>query len=164
MRHRPARRFPLQAPFAFPLAACLVAALSVGACSNEGEGEICDPNASNAGNDDCQSGLTCQQSPLPGVLGYRCCPTDLTQATVSVCSGNHEVADANAAPPDATLVGPPAEAGDSGDSGDTGAAPEAAPDGSSDGAADVATESSSEGAAPEASAEASVEAADGARE
>ncbi|MGO9836065.1 MAG: hypothetical protein ACLP1X_17825 [Polyangiaceae bacterium] len=70
------------------------------ACSNQGEGEICDPDAGNAGNNDCQSGLVCTKSTLPGVEGFRCCPSDLTTAKTAVCSISHGVADASPAPPD----------------------------------------------------------------
>jgi hypothetical protein len=78
----------------------LVALAIVCACSNQGEGEICDPDAGNAGNNDCQSGLVCTKSTLPGVAGFRCCPSDLTTATTAVCSISHGVADASPSPPD----------------------------------------------------------------
>jgi hypothetical protein len=86
----------------------LVALAIVCACSNQGEGEICDPDAGNAGNNDCQSGLVCTKSTLPGVEGFRCCPSDLTTAKTAVCSISHGVADASPAPPDG---GPEPDAG-----------------------------------------------------
>jgi len=73
---------------------------ALGACSDQGEGEICSLLSDNSGNNDCQSGLTCQA--IPGVNGARCCPADRTQATTAVCSLNNGVLDASPAPPDAT--------------------------------------------------------------
>jgi hypothetical protein len=64
------------------------------ACSNQGQGEFCDKNAPNGGNDDCQSGLTCQVFSEVG----RCCPVDLTQATAAACSANHPGVGTDAAP------------------------------------------------------------------
>jgi hypothetical protein len=67
----------------------LVALTAVaGACANQSEGEVCDPNA---GNDDCQAPLTCMPIPArPGTqpsFGYsRCCPPMGTPATTNVCS------------------------------------------------------------------------------
>jgi hypothetical protein len=68
------------------------------ACSNQGEGEICDTDAGDAGDDDCQSGLICTS--LSGVVGARCCPSDLNQAKTAVCSISHQAVTANPAPPD----------------------------------------------------------------
>ncbi len=89
----------------------LAVALCFGACSNQGEGEICDPNAGNGGNDDCQTGLMCTQ--IQGVdKGFRCCPGDrLNQATTAVCSisgSSSALGDASSTAPDGTS---PAEAG-----------------------------------------------------
>jgi len=69
------------------------------ACNNQGQGDVCDVNAGNAGTDDCQTGLTCV--PAPGAVGtpnpYRCCPT--TDPTAAVCMVSTVTGDASAAPP-----------------------------------------------------------------
>jgi hypothetical protein len=56
------------------LAASMVAALVVLSCAKQGEGERCDEAA--AGNDDCESGLTCVRSSelANDQIGDRCCP------------------------------------------------------------------------------------------
>jgi hypothetical protein len=87
---------------ALPFAALAALALAC-ACSNQGEGEICDPNAGNAGDDDCQGGLTCQ-SLGAGIIGFRCCPPDLTQAKTQVCNVSHPGVTQSPAPPDAGLA------------------------------------------------------------
>lgn len=50
------------------------------ACSNQGEGERCDPNNAN---EDCASGLTCQK--IEGQESPLCCPPPPQPATVSAC-------------------------------------------------------------------------------
>jgi hypothetical protein len=82
---------PTRPAFAFVAALTLAALATAGACSNQGEGQVCD-----ASSDDCQPGLQC----LPqGVLGYRCCPPQGTQPTTQICSPNHPgVSDANVPP------------------------------------------------------------------
>ena len=87
---------------ALPFAALVAFALAC-ACSNQGEGEICDPNAGNAGDDDCQGGLTCQ-SLGAGVIGFRCCPPDLFQAKTQVCNVSHPGVNQSPAPPEAGLA------------------------------------------------------------
>jgi len=85
-------------------------------CSNESEGQPCDPLAADAGSSDCNSGLVCTAN-LPNANGARCCPADRTQAKTPECSLSSGVEDANPSPPqeasssggDATL-----EAGDAG--------------------------------------------------
>ena len=70
-----------------PLAVALVSALSVGACSNQGEGERCDNRGDHAGDDECQDGLKCLlvgSSSIP-TENYRCCPADQTAPTVAAC-------------------------------------------------------------------------------
>jgi len=123
--------------------ACLVALALICACSNQGEGEICDPDAGNGGNDDCQSGLVCNTG-LPGGVGPRCCPSDLMTAKTAVCSVTHQGVTANPAPPE----GGPQEA----EAPPVDAATEAAVDAQADGA---------EEPAPEAAAEAGTDAAEG---
>ena len=108
--------------FAFVAAVTLAALATAGACSNQGEGQICD-----ATSDDCQAGLVCQPQ---GTLGYRCCPDPNSgmQPTTQICSPNHPgVSDANV---------PPQEGGaDAGP--DTGAQPDqGAAEASSDAPAD----------------------------
>jgi len=80
------------------LGVLLIGAALVGACNNQGEGQVCDPNANNGGNDDCQSGFTCVQA--PGVAGtpnpYRCCPS--SGATAAVCNqSSHPFGEVDAA-------------------------------------------------------------------
>ncbi len=50
------------------------------ACSNQGEGERCDPDNNN---EDCASGLTCQK--IQGQESPLCCPPPPNPATVSAC-------------------------------------------------------------------------------
>jgi hypothetical protein len=50
------------------------------ACSNQGEGERCDPNNDN---EDCASGLTCQK--IEGQSSPLCCPPAPQPASVSAC-------------------------------------------------------------------------------
>ena len=102
-------RAPALLSFAF--AASVAASL---ACSNQGEGEFCNPNN---GNNDCQGGLTCV--PAPGLSDTltnrdRCCPVLPAQPTTSACALNTTaVIDAATEVPDGTVVspGPDAEAG-----------------------------------------------------
>jgi hypothetical protein len=63
-----------------------VGTLAVAACSNQGEGERCDQNASNGGNDDCQDGLQCTSHSILGTNSDICCPPDRTQATTAACA------------------------------------------------------------------------------
>jgi hypothetical protein len=75
----------------------LAAGLVIPACSDESEGQPCDPRASNSGNDDCQSSLICTQV----AAGFRCCPQDRTQATTPECAlPPTGLGDASPAPPD----------------------------------------------------------------
>jgi hypothetical protein len=70
------------------------------ACSNQGEGDRCDQNDDNGGDDDCQYPLRCTaKSALNNALTDICCPGDRTQATTTVCSLHAGTADA-AAPVD----------------------------------------------------------------
>jgi hypothetical protein len=60
-------------------------------CSAQGEGERCDhfpgDNPSINGNDECQDGLVCTPAFNIATTGDydRCCPQDLTMATVAAC-------------------------------------------------------------------------------
>jgi hypothetical protein len=85
---------------AFSLAFLAIVVLA-GACNNQGEGDICDINAGNNGDNDCQSGLDCVSA--PGAMGspnpYRCCPTDLTQASSAVCMLSGSSGNTNTAAP-----------------------------------------------------------------
>jgi hypothetical protein len=68
------------------LAAAALAAFGVvTACSNQGEGEVCDIAV---GSSDCQDGLTCIRSPDMNIAGsphpYRCCPSGTS--TVAGCA------------------------------------------------------------------------------
>ncbi|HLK37583.1 MAG TPA: hypothetical protein VKU41_12575 [Polyangiaceae bacterium] len=74
---------------------CLLAAFAVDACSNQNEGEPCDPSAS-----DCSNGLTCQT--ISGVSGPRCCPGDLQLANNPACSNQQAPLEASTEPPDSS--------------------------------------------------------------
>jgi hypothetical protein len=93
--------------FALLLVPAAVLLSAMGACSNQGEGRVCDFRAPNNGNDDCQSPLVCTQN-IPGVNGSRCCPVDRSTSTVPECAGTPSLADANPAPPDGTTTVPDA--------------------------------------------------------
>lgn len=81
----------------FVASALAVSALSV-ACQQQGEGDVCDPRAGNAGSADCQNGLVCIQ--IANTLGERCCPGDPALRT-GVCAGSQMAIMAGSAPPDA---------------------------------------------------------------
>ena len=106
------------------LPAVFVAALAF-ACQGQGEGAPCDTANNVSG--DCQSGLTCRS--VPGVSGFRCCPTGPSNSPD--CTGSESLPDANPPPEDATLTtdsGGDATAPESGlgDSAPEAASPEAA--------------------------------------
>jgi hypothetical protein len=101
------------------------------ACSNQGEGERCDPDNKN---EDCASGLTCQK--IQGQESPLCCPPPPNPATVSACIPGQ-------------LLQP-----DSGPGSD--AAPDVKSDVSEDVTEDVQEEASTE-TGPDASEEASTE-------
>jgi hypothetical protein len=125
---------------------------------------VCDVNAGNGGNDDCQSPLTCQ--PAPGAVGspnaYRCCPPDLTTATSPVCQLSTSVGDASAAPPADDASGDDATPGD-GATGDgakadaTSGAGDATVSESGSPAAEAASDAPVEGAALDGSADVTVD-------
>jgi hypothetical protein len=76
--------------------------VSFGACQNEGEGEPCDTNAGNGGNDDCRSPFVCTVG-LNNAMDARCCPQDRANATTPECSLSSATFDgASPAPPDAS--------------------------------------------------------------
>lgn len=107
----------------------LVALAWVGACSNQGEGGVCDINS-----DDCASGLTCQ--PITGSPVDRCCPPDRNTSTTQICQQSQTgVADANPPPQDS---GSDAEAGSP--------APDAVAEAMTETSTDAPVESSSVGA------------------
>lgn len=60
----------------------ILAALAFASCSNEGQGQPCDPLAGNSGDDDCQSGLVCTPT---SNAGSRCCPQNRQTATAPEC-------------------------------------------------------------------------------
>jgi hypothetical protein len=113
----------------------LAAGLVVAACSDEGEGQPCNRLAGNNGDDDCQSGLTCQD--ILQVPGPRCCPPNRSQATTPECAQPAGGVDASPAPPDAKTT-------DTSSQDSTGEAQgEAAPDSPAEG--DAPAESAAEG-------------------
>jgi hypothetical protein len=89
MRTRPRLSLAL---LALHLFAGVAGAGLVGACSNQGEGEVCNQAA-----DDCQSQYQCV--PVTG-NGYRCCPIPPAQPSAnSICAPNNPgVNDANVPP------------------------------------------------------------------
>jgi hypothetical protein len=113
----------------------VLAAIGIGtACSNQGEGEVC--NILN-GSDDCQTdnGLSCfRASDLNNVTSDRCCPTDRSQATHPACttpiviSGSSDAAaPADTGPGSVTQDAQVAETGsgtDAADAADTADAPD----------------------------------------
>jgi hypothetical protein len=82
-------------PLIFMFAA-IGAALLAG-CSNQSEGERCSRLAGSTGNDDCESGLTCQ---LVGSLEL-CCPTDRV-SSVPECIASTNLPDAGTSVVDAS--------------------------------------------------------------
>ena len=122
------------------------------ACQNEGEGQPCDTNAGNAGNDDCQSPLVCTTG-LANANSPRCCPQNRANATTSECSLSSTTLDgSNPTPPEASTDTSTAEGGSS----------EAAVDGPVEGATEAGPETgsgaetgggddASDGASPESS-------------
>jgi hypothetical protein len=91
--------------FASPLLPFVAALLlaSSGACQNESEGEPCDTNAGNGGNDDCQSPLVCTVGLTNASDSARCCPQDRANAKTPECSLSSATFDgASPAPPDAS--------------------------------------------------------------
>jgi hypothetical protein len=133
---------PRFALFLVPLFVALLAPVFA-ACSNEGEGQPCDPNAGNAGNDDCQSPLVCTTG-LTNATGARCCPQNRATATTPECELSSATFDgASPTPPDSseeqeepaessTSEAAPAESG-----ADTGATATDASDGGDAGSSDA---------------------------
>ena len=130
---------PRSAFVLFVALALALAAVALGACSSQGEGEVCDPKAGNFGSDDCQSGLVCTSNLYPGTNGFRCCPPPGTPATTLTCSGAQPGLDASTSPPDAAASG--AEAG--GDSAVDAPAEGGPADSSSDAAGDAMPDATS---------------------
>src|SRR5579872_154111 len=68
------------------LAALVVGMVLLGAGCHEGaEGDRCNPVAAANGEDECNSGLSCQ-TPFTCVESY-CCPADLATSTNPFCNG-----------------------------------------------------------------------------
>lgn len=86
----------------------ILAALAFASCSNEGQGQPCDPLAGNSGDDDCQSGLVCTPT---SNAGSRCCPQNRQTATAPECVLSSGTTDAaNPTPPDAASESSPPDA------------------------------------------------------
>ena len=82
------------------VALVLVTMAALGACAGQGEGQLCNPKAGNSGNDDCQSGLTCQSRPMIVMSPYGICCQPNGQSTTTACSVNGtSITDASPAPP-----------------------------------------------------------------
>jgi len=116
--------------------ASLGALVAASACSNQGEGEYCDPNAGNNGNDDCQDGLVCKTAPgVVGVNASRCCPLDPSLAKTSACQEMAGSFDASQESPDGSVL-PADDAGPDSEAGpvvEGGAAPDASNEASTEG-------------------------------
>ncbi|MCA9591107.1 MAG: hypothetical protein KC657_37675 [Myxococcales bacterium] len=108
------------------------------ACSNNAEGERCEKDSDNFGNDDCQDGLVCKPAnELNNASSARCCPPDPTKATVDVCRVFQSPAGTEAgAPPDATSPARTDAATDAADAATDAADAADADDGSADAADD----------------------------
>ncbi len=118
MRHRsalpptlPVSTTRLRQGLAATLRLVVFAVASTAACNGQGEGQLCDPKAGNTGNDDCQSGLTCQFRPAYVITSYGLCCPPSGQSTTTACSVNGSSVDASPAPPaDAAFMEPTADA------------------------------------------------------
>jgi hypothetical protein len=140
------------------LAATLATVVLMGACAGQGEGEVCDPRAGNAGTADCRYPFVCTNASelSPGTNGDRCCPSDRSTST-GVCAISQAGIAANPAAPD----------GATGDAADgtiaEGATGDAADGTTADGAtADGATADAADSAAPGSADSATADAADSA--
>lgn len=117
-----------------------LALAAVGACSDQGEGGVCDPNS-----DDCASGLQCQT--LPGSPVNRCCPIPPATPTTQICAPDHPgVADANVPPQDSGSSSSSSSSSSGGDAEGGSSAPDAVSEAASETSADAPAESSSVGA------------------
>lgn len=134
----------MRSRFALLLSLSAAVAIALASCSGETEGQPCDKNAGNSGNDDCASGLVCTQ--VSAAEGSRCCPQDRTTAKSPDCALSATTnQDANPAPPEGsttdtstTETGGEAASEASSEAGDDGgtseaASGEAAADGPTDG-------------------------------
>jgi hypothetical protein len=125
------------------------------ACSNQGEGEFCDPNNGNNGSDDCQDGLVCKPAPgLVGVNTSRCCPMEPSLAKTAACAEMAGNFDAGHESPEGSVVsavdaGPDGEAGAVAEGGGLEASNEASAEASTEGGptgADAAIDGGADGA------------------
>jgi hypothetical protein len=127
-----------------PLLGLAVSFGTLGACSNQGEGQVCDPNADNSGNSDCQDGLVCTS------IGsqHRCCPSDRSQsAPGNICLPSLTGVAANPAPVDggSAEAGPVSTAGF--DAAEASSEAHSALDAPAEASSDVAMAPTSEGSA-----------------
>ena len=81
-----------------------------GGCAGQGEGGLCNRQAGNNGNDDCQNGLACDTSVISAPGFGRCCPGNRALATTTVCKGGTGTIDASPVPPDSSTTQSPPEA------------------------------------------------------
>jgi hypothetical protein len=127
----------------------LSVAITIGACSNESEGQPC---STANGNDDCNDGLVCVKPPNAAATNAPtvCCPQDLSQATTTECSvPSFTLGDGSTAAPETSTSG-------------DGPAADVAADSSSDAATDGATDSTMpEASGSEASGDAPADAVTG---
>jgi hypothetical protein len=148
MRH-PA--FALSGHLAVAVLAAAVFAVAAAGCSNQGEGDFCDPDAGITGGD-CADGLQCVNAPgLPSsttaVSRSRCCPITGTPTT-AVCSANSGAIGSPTESPDAAVVSSDAmvDAPDESSVAESGAAEASVPESDGSAGLDAALDSASEAA------------------
>lgn len=100
------------------LRAALCAAL-VCACSEQGEGERCDPNS---GSQDCESGLICRgpetlSIEVEGAGVGLCCPPEGVPPSVDACLAQARLPDENPLPDEELPAPPTVDAGGAADAG-----------------------------------------------
>src|SRR5580693_3442167 len=97
------------------------------ACQGESEGQPCDTNAGNSGNDDCQPPLVCTTG-LANANSPRCCPQNRANATTVECALSSTTLDGS-------NPTPPVDSGGGADTSTSeGGSPEATADGPVEGA------------------------------
>jgi hypothetical protein len=128
--------------FAVFAALAIAGAATTGACSQQSEGEPCNPS-SNA--DDCGSNLSCIS--ISAMDGYRCCPPvgSGIMPTTSVCSQNNTgINGGNTPPSDASTGGETGTTSPESAAPETSTTPEAGPEAASDAPTDTSSPSTSD--------------------
>lgn len=89
----------MRLPLAALIVSCLVGGALFAACSNQAEGQRCDPRF---GNDDCADGLVCKRATELGGVYDLCCPS--TGANVVECRRSVAVDGGDTPAPDAATT------------------------------------------------------------